>query len=75
MRDSRADAFAWLLKVETAVRLMHAPTCQEPGACTSDEGLPQALHQEGALAALLERYDRDGYAHGYQVGQDGQRHT
>jgi hypothetical protein len=74
MRDNRADAFAWLLKVETAVRLMHAPTCDEPGACTSDEGLSQALYQEGALAALLETYYRDGYAHGFQDGQEARRH-
>jgi hypothetical protein len=74
MRDNRADAFAWLLKVETAVRLMHAPTCEESGACTSDEGLSQALYQEGALAALLETYYRDGYAHGFQDGQDARRH-
>jgi hypothetical protein len=73
MRATRADAFAWLLKVETAVRLLHAPTCGDPGACTSDEGLSQALYQEGALAALLETYYRDGYAHGFQAGQDARR--
>ena len=74
MRDNRADAFAWLLKVETAVRLMHAPKCEEPGACTSDEGLSQTLYQEGALVALLETYYRDGYAHDFQDGQDACSH-
>jgi hypothetical protein len=62
MRDSRTDAFSWLLKVEAALKKMNAPACDDQGECVGgDEALSSALHLEGQLAALLTRYYEDGY--------------
>jgi hypothetical protein len=65
MRDSRTDAFAWLLKVETAIKKMNAPACADQGECVEgDEALSTTLHLEGVLANLFEKYYEDGYMDG-----------